>query len=79
MGKLGQNRRFGVLKRWIPCFLFLVFVTNANAEWVSVVPPEVSADWGLSKGRVLPSGDGWAVGNNFADKKGVILRLRETN
>ncbi len=50
---------------------------NANAQWVSVMPPEVSANWGLNKIRIFSSGDGWAVGVDAANKRGVILQLKD--
>ena len=35
--------------------LFLLSL-NANAQWVSIVPPDVSPNWGLDNGRVLIRG-----------------------
>lgn len=55
--------------------LFLLSL-NANAQWVSIVPPDVSPNWGLVNGRVL-SGVGWAVGTDVANKRGVILQFRD--
>ena len=61
-------------------FLILMgFGIDVYAQWVSVMPPEVSASWGLNKVRVLPGGTGWAVGVDATKKQGVILRYQNYN
>ena len=79
MRKIGQDFRKGILIGWISCFILLFFVPTTNAEWVSIVPPEVSADWGLTKGNILSSGDGWVIGTDFANKQGAILRFWDSS
>jgi hypothetical protein len=57
----------------------LTFLTTSTAGnnliWPSlkVVPPNVSSDWGLSAVDFLSSDNGWAVGQDFENGKGVIL------
>ncbi len=59
-------------------FLILMALSfNVNAQWVSVVPAEVSDNWGLNKIRILSSGNGWAVGVDVANKRGVILQVKD--
>jgi len=72
---------FGVsiLMGSIPFLMLLLLSFNANAQWVSIVPPDVSASWGLANGRVLGSGVGWAVGTDVANKRGVILQFRDNS
>jgi hypothetical protein len=79
MRKIRQGFRKGILMGWIPCLIFLFFVPNTNAEWVSIGVPEVSGDWGLTKGRILSSGDGWVIGNDFANQQGVFLQFKNSS
>jgi hypothetical protein len=68
----------GILMGSILFLMLLLSSFNANAQWVSIVPPEVSSSWGLSKGRILPSGtDGWVVGTDVANKRGVIIQAKQ--
>ncbi len=79
MSKIDQGIRAKLL---MGSMLFLVvFLSsfNANAQWVSIVPPEVSSNWGLNNGRVLTNGVGWAVGTDVANKRGVILQFRSNS
>jgi hypothetical protein len=78
MRKMGQGFRKGIRIGWVPCLFLLFFTPAINAEWVSIVPPEVGPDWGLTKGRTLSSGDGLIVGNDFANHQGVILQFKDS-
>ena len=56
-------------------FLILMgFSMDVHAQWVAVASPEVSGSWGLNRVHVLPNGNGWAVGVDAANKRGVILK-----
>ncbi len=61
----------------IPFLILFLLSFNANAQWVSIVPPDVSSSWGLTNGRMLGSGTGWAVGTDVANKRGVILQFKD--
>lgn len=77
MRRRDQGVGIRILMGSIPFLILFLLSFNANAQWVSIVPPDVSASWGLSKGRILPSGtDGWVVGTDVANKRGVILQSR---
>ena len=69
-----QDFRKWILMGWLPFLMAGTFVSNAHAQWVSIVPPEVSPAWGLNKGRILTS-KGWAVGTDVANKRGVLLQF----
>jgi hypothetical protein len=77
MERTARGLRKRMLVQWILFLILIAFSFNANAQWVSVVPAEVSAGWGLNKIRILSSGDGWAVGVDVANKRGVILQLKD--
>lgn len=73
MRRFSLSRRNRVLLGGIP-FLFLLFLgSQANAQWVSVMPPEVSADWELNKIKILSAGNGWTVGTDAENKQGALL------
>jgi hypothetical protein len=49
--------------------------SGSGLAWpsVSVTPPDVSSDWGLSAVHFFTSERGWAVGQDSENKRGVIL------
>jgi hypothetical protein len=51
-----------------------VLIFNGYNSWTSVTPPNVSLDWWLNSIYFNSENDGWAVGYNRANHKGVILR-----
>ena len=77
MQKIDRGFRNRLLMGSIPVLMLFLLSFNAEAEWVSIVPPEVSADWGLNKVRVLSSGNGWAVGVDVANQQGAILQFKD--
>lgn len=55
--------------------MLVVMVTSVHAEWMSVNPPSVSSEWGIAD-VFFPSPDfGWAVGQDAANQRGLILRF----
>jgi hypothetical protein len=77
MQRTSRGLRKRIVVGWTPFLILMALSLNANAQWVSVMPAEVSANWGLNKIRILSSGDGWAVGVDVANKQGVILQLKD--
>jgi hypothetical protein len=78
MRRLDQSFRKWILMGWFSILMLGVLALNARAQWVPIVPPDVSPGWGLSKGRILPSGtNGWAVGTDAVNKRGVILQSKD--
>ena len=71
-----QAVKIGILMGSISFLMVFLLSFNADAQWVSIVPPDVSPNWGLVNGRVFGSGVGWAVGTDVANKRGVILQFR---
>jgi hypothetical protein len=65
-----------ILMGWLSFLILISLSFNVHAQWVSVMPPEVSSSWGLNKIRILSNGTGWAVGVDAAKKQGVILRYQ---
>lgn len=74
---IGQGYRKRIAIALVPFVICLFCAFNVNAEWVSVTPPEVSANWGLNKIRIFSNGDGWAIGVDVVNKRGVILQLKD--
>jgi hypothetical protein len=79
MRRRDQGIGIRILMGSIPFLILFLLSFNANAQWVSIVPPDVSPSWGLANGRVIGSGTGWAVGTDMANKRGVILQFRENS
>ena len=77
MGKKAHGFGVGIVTGLIPLLMLLLLCFTANAQWVSIVPPDVSPSWGLANGRVFSSGVGWAVGTDVANKRGAILQFRD--
>jgi hypothetical protein len=48
----------------------LFFISSVYAEWTSVNPPTVSSNWELLGLRAF-----WAVGQDFENKRGVLLHF----
>jgi hypothetical protein len=57
--------------------ILLITVSPAHAEWTVVTPPNVSSDWGLAGVQFISSAEGWAVGQDSTNKKGVLLHFSE--
>ena len=51
---------------------------NGNVKWTSVIPPDVSSNWGLSSVDFTSPDEGWAVGEDFENKRGVLLHFLKT-
>ena len=53
-----------------------VFFSIIRASvWTSLVPPDVSVDWGLYGIHMINSNEGWAVGVDHTNKRGVLLQF----
>ncbi len=60
-------------------FMTLLFSSSLGfADWTPVVPPEVSPNWGLQGVHFTSATAGWAVGIDYANKSGVVLRFRNS-
>jgi hypothetical protein len=46
-----------------------------NGSWSAVTPPAVSSQWGLSNLHFTTKDEGWAVGRDESNTRGVILRF----
>jgi len=68
------KKRFLIL---LVSIIILLFSSSlVHAQWSSVSPPSVSADWELEGVYFTSSSDGWAVGydyTNSTNSKGVLL------
>ena len=56
-------------------FILSVPSTLVYAEWANVNPPNVSSDWELFGVHFISSNEGWAVGEDFINNRGVLLHL----
>jgi len=74
-----QKKRAGAGRiRWV--FLFCLLISSlayspAYGDWSSVSPPEVSSDWELFDVHVISTTEGWAVGEDYTNSRGVLLHL----
>jgi hypothetical protein len=59
------------------CTFFLVSGSVAFAGWTGLIAPDVSLDWSLNKVSVTAPFEGWAVGKDVANGKGVLLRYAD--
>ena len=75
MRRFSLSRRNRILLGGIPFLFLLLLGSQVNAQWVSVMPPEVSANWELNKIKILSAGNGWAVGADYASRKGILLHF----
>ena len=58
----------------LPLFgMLLFFHASAYAQWTFVDPPSVSADWWLREVCFTSSTEGWAVGWDTTNRKGILL------
>ncbi len=57
--------------------LLVLFSLNsyAHAEWSDVTPPNVSSDWELFDVQFVSANQGWAVGQDSINGKGVLLHF----
>jgi hypothetical protein len=61
-------------------FVFLTFIhSNAYADWKKVSPPAVSTDWELRSVHLVSTAQGWAVGEDHTNHRGVLLRFSGTS
>jgi uncharacterized repeat protein (TIGR02543 family) len=52
---------------------FTVIQSGPSSRWTSVNLPSVSSDWSLLRMHSLTANEGWAVGQDNANGKGVLL------
>ena len=52
---------------------FIVLTSSAWSQWSSVNPPNVSKDWLLTEVYFPSPDEGWAVGADATNKKGILL------
>jgi hypothetical protein len=84
--EVGQSRRFLMSRKYfrfkkgfwagsIILFALIFLCSSAHAGWEVVDPPDVSSNWELFGVRFAGSNSAWAVGKDFFNHRGVILRL----
>jgi hypothetical protein len=49
-----------------------------SLAWTTVDPPSLSSSWGLKGIHLTSSSEGWAVGSDYTNHKGVLLHLNGT-
>jgi putative transposase len=57
----------------ISLIIFLLSSALSYADWSNVPPPAVSTNWQLNGVSFTSSGDGWAVGTDNTNFRGVLL------
>ena len=61
-------------------FSSLLFLNSSvYAEWTSITPPNVSTNWDLSGVHFISTSEGWAVGSDKSNRKGVLLHYLNGN
>jgi len=54
----------------------LLFINSlAYGQWTSVPPPSVSPDWELGGVHFTSANEGWTVGEDSANHRGVLFRF----
>jgi hypothetical protein len=61
----------------IPFIILLFSITLGYADWTPVSPPDVSQNWGLFRVYFTSSENGWAVGTDYSNKRGVLIQYRD--
>ena len=56
--------------------ILLVSTSLVYAGWIVVSPPAVSSDWTLYGVHFTSTSEGWAVGSDFYNGKGVLLHFK---
>lgn len=64
-GEVGPKKCEGVLLHYL------------NGSWIPVTPPKVSSNWGLNSVHFSSPNEGWAVGWDVENKRGVLLKFSE--
>ncbi len=54
-------------------FIVSLLASPVCAEWTSVSPPSVSSDWGVWGVNFTSSNEGWAVGPDVTNQRGILL------
>jgi len=73
MKKVVFSLRKGAFLPGILIAILLIIVSSAYAEWTILKPPNINSDWDLVGVQFISSNEGWAVGKDFLNKKGVLL------
>jgi hypothetical protein len=73
-----MKKALNCVKKWILIwFIPFIFLFCLNpfvyGEWTSVSPPPVSSGWNLNGVHFTSSGEGWAVGDDYKNFRGVLL------
>jgi len=71
-GRILIKKEILILGLTIICFVS--FASFAYSQWSSVNPPNVSKDWLLTEVHFTSPDEGWAVGADTTNKRGVLLR-----
>ena len=58
-----------------PVWSFTTAPTNPyfSSNWINIEPPDVSSNWSLNSVHFTSSNEGWAVGEDSANSRGVLL------
>ena len=54
-------------------FFFFTWTSPVFSQWFVVNPPQVSQDWNLWSVSFASPSNGWAVGEDTSNKRGVLL------
>jgi len=73
-----EKRNSGLRKSLIGLIAVMVVLflnSTGNADWIPVIPPDLGINWGLQGVHFLSTTNGWAVGIDYTNKKGVTLQF----
>ena len=75
MGK--RNLGIKGLTGLIAVMIVLFLSSSGNADWTPVIPPDLGVNWGLQGVHFLSASNGWAVGTDETNQKGVTLSFQD--
>jgi hypothetical protein len=73
MNKIAFARKKGFYLVIMIVTVLLLPSSVVFAKWTSVTPPDVSSGWGLNGVHFTSSSEGWAVGTDNSNGRGVLL------
>jgi len=68
------NHRRSLFISVLSFIVLLFFNSLALGQWISISPPSVSTDWQLNGVYFTSPAEGWAMGVDQTNKRGVLLR-----
>jgi hypothetical protein len=61
----------------IPFVILLFSISLGYADWTPVIPPDLGTNWGLQGIHLHSATNGWAVGTDETNKRGVTLQFHD--